>query len=83
MDPKLIELGNDKLRLILDEAVFDEQSELIFKFHYGIDCKRLEPKAISKELKVSLKKMKIELIRIDNKVFNILKKHVLFTLYLI
>ncbi len=80
MDPKLIELVNDKLRLILDEAVFDEQSELIFKFHYGIDCKRLEPKAISKELKVSLKKMKIELIRIDNKVFNILKKHDLFTL---
>ncbi len=80
MDPKLIELVNDKLRLILDEAVFDEQSEVIFKYHYGIDCKRLEPKAISKELKVSLKKMKIELLRIDNKVFNILKKHDLFTL---
>jgi hypothetical protein len=79
MDPKLIELVNDKLRLILDEAVFDEQSEKIFKCHYGIDCKRLEPKAISKEVKVSLKKMKIELIRIDNKVFNILKKHDLFT----
>lgn len=79
MDPKLIELVNDKLRLILDEAVFDEQSEVIFKYHYGIDCKRLELKAISKELKVSLKKMKVELIRIDNKVFNILKKHDLFT----
>ena len=79
MDPKLIELVNDKLRLILDEAVFDEQSEMIFKYHYGIDCKRLEPKLISKELKVPLKKMKIELIRIDNKVFNILKKHDLFT----
>lgn len=80
MDPKLIELVNERLRLILDEAVFDEQSESIFKLHYGIDCKRLEPKAISKQLKISQKKLKIELLRIDNKVFNILKKHDLFSL---
>jgi len=80
MDPKLIELVNEKLRLILDEAVFDEQSEMIFKLHYGIDCKRLEPKAISKEIKLSQKKLKLELLRIDNKVFNILKKHDLFNL---
>ncbi len=78
MNPKLIELVNEKLRLILDEAVFDEQTEAIFKFHYGIDCKRLEPKAISKQLKISQKKLKIELMRIDNRVFNILKKHELF-----
>lgn len=78
MNPKLIELVNEKLRLILDEAVFDEQSERVFKLHYGIDCKRLEPKGISKELKITQKKMKIELSRIDNKVFNILKKHDLF-----
>jgi hypothetical protein len=80
MDPKLIELVNERLRLILDEAVFDEQSENIFKLHYGIDCKRLEPKAISKQLKISQKKLKNELLRIDNKVFNILKKHDLFSL---
>lgn len=80
MDPKLIELVNERLRLILDEAVFDEQSENIFKLHYGIDCKRLEPKAISKQLKISQKKLKNELFRIDNKVFNILKKHDLFSL---
>lgn len=67
MNPKLIELVNEKLRLILDEAVFDEQSEAIFKLHYGIDCKRLEPKAISKQLKVS-QKLKLELMKIDNRV---------------
>ena len=78
MNPKLIELVNEKLRLILDEAVFDEQTEAIFKLHYGIDCKRLEPKAISKQLKISQKKLKMELVRIDNRVFNILKKHELF-----
>lgn len=78
MDAKLLELVNEKLRLILDEAVFGEQSEKIFKLHYGIDCKRIEPKAISKEVKMPLKKLKIELTRIDNRVFNILKKHNLF-----
>lgn len=78
MDAKLLELVNEKLRLILDEAVFEEQSERIFKLHYGIDCKRIEPKAISKEVKIPLKKLKIELTRIDNRVFNILKKHDLF-----
>lgn len=78
MDLRLMAIVNEKLRLILDEAVFDEQSEAIFKLHYGIDCKRLEPKAISKELKISQKRLKIELIKIDNRVFNILKKHELF-----
>lgn len=78
MDPKLMEIVGEKLRLILDEAVFDEQTERLFKFHYGIDTKRLEPKALSKEVKLSQKKLKLELSRIDNKVFNILKKHDLF-----
>lgn len=78
MNPKLIELVNEKLRLILEEAVFDESSEQLFRLHYGIDCKRLEPKAIAKELKMPQKKLKLELIKIDNKVFNILKKHDLF-----
>ncbi len=78
MDAKLLELVNEKLRLILDEAVFSEQSESIFKLHYGIDCKRVEPKAISKEVKMPLKKLKLEITKIDNRVFNILKKHDLF-----
>lgn len=78
MDPKLMELVSEKLRLILDEAVFDEQTERLFKLHYGIDTKRLEPKALGKEVKMPQKKLKLELSRIDNKVFNILKKHDLF-----
>ncbi len=78
MDAKLLELVNEKLRLILDEAVFSEQSESIFKLHYGIDCKRVEPKVISKEVKMPLKKLKLEITKIDNRVFNILKKHDLF-----
>lgn len=78
MKQDLFEIVNERLRLILDEAVFDEQSERIFKLHYGIDCKRLTFKALAKETKVSQKKLKIELGKIDNKVFNILKKHDLF-----
>lgn len=78
MDPKLMEIVSEKLRLILDEAVFDEQTERVFKLHYGIDAKRLEPKALAKELKIPQKKLKLELSKIDNKVFNILKKHDLF-----
>lgn len=78
MDPKLMEIVSEKLRLILDEAVFDEQTEKLFKLHYGIDAKRLEPKALGKELKIPQKKLKHELSKIDNKVFNILKKHDLF-----
>jgi len=78
VDPRLVALVGEKLRLILDEAVFDEKSELIFRLHYGIDCMRQEPKGISKTVKMPMKKLKLELTRIDNRVFNILKKHDLF-----
>jgi len=69
----LIELVDENLKRVLDEAVFDEKTESIFKLRYGIDCMRLDPKAISKEMKIPMKKLKSELTKIDNKVFNILK----------
>lgn len=78
MNQSLIDVVNEKLELILEEAIFDERTESIFKLHYGIQCHRLEPKAISKTLKIPVKKLKDELNRIDNRVFNILKKHQLF-----
>jgi len=74
----LIELVDENLKRVLDEAVFDEKTESIFKLRYGIDCMRLDPKAISKEMKIPMKKLKSELTKIDNKVFNILKKYDLF-----
>ena len=74
----LIELVDENLKRVLDEAVFDERTESIFKLRYGIDCMRLDPKAISKEMKIPMKKLKLELTKIDNKVFNILKKYDLF-----
>ncbi len=74
----LIELVDENLKRVLDEAVFDEKTESIFKLRYGIDCMRLDPKAISKETKIPMKKLKSELTKIDNKVFNILKKYDLF-----
>lgn len=74
----LIELVDENLKRVLDEAVFDEKTESIFKLRYGIDCMRLDPKAISKEMKIPMKKLKLELTKIDNKVFNILKKYDLF-----
>ena len=74
----LIELVDENLKRVLDEAVFDEKTESIFKLRYGIDCMRLDPKAISKEMKIPMKKLKVELTKIDNKVFNILKKYDLF-----
>jgi hypothetical protein len=74
-----MDLVNEKLELILEEAIFDPRSESIFKLHYGVQCARQEPKTISKQLKISQKKLKIEIDRIDNKVFNILKKHQLFS----
>ncbi|OJV62286.1 MAG: hypothetical protein BGO41_05670 [Clostridiales bacterium 38-18] len=74
----LIELVDENLKRVLDEAVFDEKTESIFKLRYGIDCLRLDPKAISKEMKIPMKKLKLELTKIDNRVFNILKKYDLF-----
>ena len=74
-----MELVNEKLELILEEAIFEPRSEHIFKLHYGVQCVRQEPRTISKQLKISQKKLKLEIERIDNKVFNILKKHQLFT----
>lgn len=78
VEPKSIEIINEKLQLILEEAIFDEKSEKIFKMRYGIDSKAQPPKQIAKEVKMPMKKLKIELARIDNKVFNILKKHDVF-----
>lgn len=75
MNPQIMKIVNEKLEEILEEAVFDSKAEQIFKLHYGIKCTRMEPKAIVKEAKIPAKRLKLELIRIDNKVFNILKKH--------
>ncbi len=75
MDNSWIEAVNERLEIILEEAVFDERSEKIFKLHFGVNCKRLDPKGIAKEVKMPMKKLKPELAKIDNKVFNILKKH--------
>jgi len=66
---------NYGLSTILEEAVFDERSEVIFRKHYGIHCERQEIKEIAKITKMPLKKLMQEINRIDNKVFNILKKH--------
>ncbi len=78
MNKQVIDIVSEKLNLILDEAIFDERTEAIFKLHYGISCNRQEPKDIAKALKISQKKIKVELARIDNKVFNILKKYEIF-----
>ena len=66
---------NYGLSTILEEAVFDERSEVIFRKHYGIHCERQEIKEIAKLTKMPLKKLMLEIGKIDNKVFNILKKH--------
>lgn len=66
---------NYGLNIILEEAVFDQQSELIFRKYYGIHCERQELKSLSKLTKLPVKKLTNEINRIDNKVFNILKKH--------
>ncbi|MBS7527136.1 hypothetical protein KHM83_10640 [Fusibacter paucivorans] len=66
---------NYGLNTILEEAVFDERSELIFKKYYGIHCERKTPKEIAKLTKMPIKKLKLEMTKIDNKVFNILKKN--------
>lgn len=78
IDSKLIDLINEQLQVILDEAVFDERTEKIFRLRYGIECMMQPPKAISKEVKMPMKKLNLELGRIENKVFNIMKKHDLF-----
>ena len=78
MNKVWMELVSEKLELILEEAIFDSRSEDIFKLHYGVQCVRLEPKVIAKQMKIPMKKLKLELERIDNKVFNILKKHQIF-----
>lgn len=75
MNPKIIETVNEKLEEILHEAVFDERQEAIFIRYYGVNCNRMDPKSIAKEIKMPLKKLKIELMKIEKKVFNILKKH--------
>lgn len=75
MSNKWEEAINYGLNTILEEAVFDERAETIFKKHYGIHCERLTPKEISKMTKLPIKKLKLEMTKIDNKVFNILKKH--------
>lgn len=79
MDIKWIEIVNEKLEIILEEAIFDEKMEQIFRLRYGIKCKRLENKEIAKELKIPQKKLKLFIEKIDNKVFNILKKHALLS----
>lgn len=75
MDPKWLIIVNEKLEIILEEAVFDEKMASIFKMRYGVHCQRLEDKVIAKTLKIPQKKMKLYVEKIDNKVFNILKKH--------
>jgi hypothetical protein len=75
MESKWVDLVNDRLKIILEEAIFDERTEQIFKWHYGVECQRLDLKAISKGVKMPIKKLKLEVVKIDNKVFNILKKH--------
>jgi len=75
MENKWEEAINRGLNTILEEAVFDERSELIFKKYYGIHCERLTPKELSKTTKLPLKKLKMEMMKIDNRVFNILKKN--------
>lgn len=79
MDIKWIEFVNEKLEIILEEAVFEEKFEQIFRLRYGIKCKRLEVKDIAKQLKIPQKKLKQHIEKIDNKVFNILKKHALLS----
>jgi len=69
----LLERVNEKLPYILENMVFDEKHEQIFKYRYGIESHMLTPKEISKTLKISMKKLKPQIIKIDNKVFNILK----------
>lgn len=78
IDPRTIEVINDQLGVILDEAVFDERTEKIFRMRYGIEHPIETIKVISKELKMPMKKLNLEIVKIDNKVFNILKKHDLF-----
>ncbi len=75
MNKEWLDTVNEQLELILEEAVFDEVAEKVFIRHYGIKCKRMDPKAISKELKIPVKKLRAIIDKIDNKVFNILKKH--------
>lgn len=78
IDVKLMTLVNEKLQIILEEAIFDERAEQIFRMRYGIDCQMELPKQISKTIKMPMKKLNLEMYRIDNKIFNILKKHDLF-----
>lgn len=75
MELKWVETVNERLKIILEEAIFDERTEQIFKWHYGVDCQRMDLKAISKNIKIPVKKLKLEVVKIDNKVFNILKKY--------
>lgn len=74
----MIEIVNNQLQLIVDEAVFDERQTEIFKSRYGVGESIKEPRKIGKIYKLSPKKLKGELTKIDNKVFNILKKHDIF-----
>ncbi|MBM7561212.1 hypothetical protein [Fusibacter tunisiensis] len=74
-NPEYIDLINSKLEAILEEAVFDERQAAIFVRHYGIQQPRMAPKDIAKALKVPNKKLKIELAKIENRVFNIMKKN--------
>lgn len=78
VDVKLMALVNEKLQIILEEAIFDERAEQIFRMRYGVDCQMELPKQISKTIKMPMKKLNLEMYRIDNKIFNILKKHDLF-----
>ena len=80
IDAKMMTLVNEKLQLILEEAIFDERAEQIFRMRYGIDCQIQVPKHISKTIKMPMKKLHLEMHKIDNKIFNILKKHDLFEL---
>lgn len=79
MENKWENVVNEQLEIILEEAVFDDVMEQIFKKRYGIHCQRQELKTIAKELKLSQKKLKVYVEKIDNKVFNILKKHALIS----
>lgn len=69
------EMIMDHLVLISEEAIFDEQLELVFKKYYGVDEAQQTPKEISKTLKIPMKKLKIIIEKIEKKVFNVLKKH--------
>lgn len=73
-----IQKVQENLGKLLGVGLFDEKSEKIFKLYYGVGTERMDIQAISKEMKLSVKKLQPLLERMDKKVFNTLKKQPLF-----